>query len=113
MRLGEEVDEILIRHGRAGGVKLASGEVMTADVVVSNADAGHTYTRLLRNHAPPPLDDRKLDSRRWSMGLFVWYFGTKGTRDMWPDVGHHTILSGPRYQGLVRDIFIKGSCRTT
>jgi phytoene desaturase len=42
------------------------------------------------------------------MGLFVWYFGTRGTRDMWQDVGHHTILSGPRYEGLLRDIFIKG-----
>ena len=42
------------------------------------------------------------------MGLFVWYFGTKGTRDLWRDVGHHTILNGPRYKGLVRDIFIKG-----
>ncbi len=59
IRLGEEVDEILIRQGRAGGVKLASGEVMTADVVVSNADAGHTYTRLLRNHARRRWTDRK------------------------------------------------------
>jgi phytoene desaturase len=42
------------------------------------------------------------------MGLYVWYFGTAGTADMWPDVGHHTILSGPRYEGLLRDIFIRG-----
>lgn len=42
------------------------------------------------------------------MGLFVWYFGTKGTRGKWSDVGHHTILSGPRYEGLLTDIFIKG-----
>ena len=47
-------------------------------------------------------------SRRWSMGLYVWYFGTKGTRGMWQDVGHHTILSADRYEGLLRDIFIKG-----
>lgn len=42
------------------------------------------------------------------MGLYVWYFGTRGTRQMWPDVGHHTIVNGPRYRGLVKDIFIKG-----
>jgi len=42
------------------------------------------------------------------MGLFVWYFGTQGTRTKWRDVGHHTIMSGPRYEGLLRDIFIKG-----
>ena len=27
---------------------------------------------------------------------------------MWPDVGHHTITNAPRYEGLLRDIFIKG-----
>jgi phytoene desaturase len=42
------------------------------------------------------------------MSLFVWYFGTRGTRALWPGVGHHTILNGPRYKGLVRDIFVKG-----
>ena len=43
------------------------------------------------------------------MSLFVWYFGTKGTRDKWQDVGHHTILSGPRYEGLLNDIFTRGT----
>ena len=27
---------------------------------------------------------------------------------MWGDVGHHTILSGPRYEGLLKDIFTRG-----
>jgi phytoene desaturase len=80
----------------------------TAPLVVSNADAGHTYDRLLRNHKKKRWTPAKLKSRRWSMGLFVWYFGTKGTAQMWKDVGHHTILAGPRYEGLLQDIFIKG-----
>ena len=42
------------------------------------------------------------------MSLFLWYFGTRGTRDKWADVGHHTILNGPRYEGLLKDIFLKG-----
>jgi phytoene desaturase len=42
------------------------------------------------------------------MSLYVWYFGTKGTADKWKDVGHHTIVSGPRYAALLKDIFIKG-----
>ena len=41
------------------------------------------------------------------MGLFVWYFGTKGTKNSWKDVGHHTIINGPRYRGLLKDIFDK------
>ena len=108
VRQGAEVDEILVAKGRATGVKLTGGEVAEADVVVSNADAGHTYDHLLRNARKRRWTGPRLKRSRWSMGLFVWYFGTKGTRAKWADVGHHTILNGPRYQGLVKDIFING-----
>jgi phytoene desaturase len=46
--------------------------------------------------------DRRLESSRYSMSLFVWYFGT---RRQYPDVPHHTILVGPRYESLLADIF--------
>ncbi|WP_371587423.1 phytoene desaturase [Rhodovulum sp. P5] len=111
MRLETEVDEILVkktspkRFGKVTGVKLASGEVIDADLVVSNADSGFTYSHLMRNVPRWRWTDETLNKKRWSMGLFVWYFGTKGTRDMWKDVGHHTVLNGPRYKGLVREIF--------
>ncbi|MEO0361294.1 MAG: phytoene desaturase family protein, partial [Pseudomonadota bacterium] len=108
LRLGEEVDEILVTGGAVRGVRLADGEAVHAPLVVSNADAGHTYDRLLRNHRRRRWTGPRLRRSRWSMGLFVWYFGTKGTRGMWRDVGHHTIVNGPRYRGLLRDIFIKG-----
>ena len=108
VRMGAEVDEIVIENNVAKGVRLSNGEMLHADVTVSNADAGHTYTRLLRNHKRKRWTDSKLKSRRWSMGLFVWYFGTKGTANKWRDVGHHTILNGPRFKGLLKDIFRKG-----
>ncbi len=108
LRMETQVDEILVQNGAAKGVRLTSGETIPADVVVSNADAGHTYERLLRNHKVKRWTGRRLDRSRWSMGLWVWYFGTKGTRQMWGDVGHHTILNGPRYKGLVQDIFLNG-----
>ena len=108
VRQSVEVDEVLIENGAAKGVRLKDGSVINAPLVVSNADAGHTYQLLLRNHPRKRWTDRKLKSRRWSMGLFVWYFGTKDTAKMWPDVGHHTITNAPRYEGLLRDIFIKG-----
>lgn len=105
---GTEVDEITVKQGRAAGVRLTDGAELAAPVVVSNADAGHTYDHLLRNTRKRRWTPRKLKRSRWSMGLFVWYFGTHGTRDKWGDVGHHTILSGPRYEGLLRDIFMRG-----
>ena len=105
VRLGAEVSEITVEAGRASGVRVG-GERIPAEVVVSNADVRHTYERLLpgRRRWTP----RRLARSRWSMGLYVLYFGTKGTRAMWRDVGHHTILNGPRYGGLVRDIFRRG-----
>ena len=108
LMMGAEADEVLVRGGRAAGVRLTDGQEIAADVVVSNADAGHTYDRLLRNHPRRRWTSARLKRTRWSMGLFVWYFGTKGTRGMWPDVGHHTILVGPRYREHIRDIFIRG-----
>ena len=38
------------------------------------------------------------------MSLFVWYFGT---RRQYPEVAHHTISLGPRYRGLLDDIFTR------
>jgi phytoene desaturase len=107
VRLGIEVDEIVTGDGRVRGVRLSGGEAIPADVVVSNADPGQTYGRLLGGRRKRWSAGR-LGRQRWSMGLFVWYFGTRGTRGMWPDVGHHTILNGPRYRELVQDIFVRG-----
>ena len=105
---GAEVDEILAKNGRAAGVQLSDGRVLAAPVVVSNADAGHTYDHLLRNLPRRRWTTPRLKRARWSMGLFVWYFGTKGTKDLWPDVGHHSIVVGPRYRDHIKDIFIRG-----
>ena len=108
VRQDAEVDEILVKNGVTQGVRLSSGEVMTSDIVVSNADAGHTYDHLLRNHPRRRWTGARLKRSKWSMGLFVWYFGTRNTRGKWSDVGHHTIVNGPRYRGLLRDIFRNG-----
>ncbi|MEL6120122.1 MAG: phytoene desaturase family protein, partial [Pseudomonadota bacterium] len=85
VRQGAEVDEILMQEGRAVGVTLKGGQVVKSDIVVSNADAGHTYNHLLRKAPKRRWTPPRLKRTRWSMGLFVWYFGTRGTEGMWPD----------------------------
>ncbi len=105
---GAEVDEIVVKQGRAAGARMVDGTERAAEIVVSNADAGHTYDRLLRNHPRRRWTTKKLGRARWSMGLYVWYFGTRGTRDMWRDVGHHSIVVGPRYRAHIADIFRRG-----
>ncbi len=102
IRCNAEVRRIRVEYGRAVGVELANGEHVDADVVVSNADAAWTY-----RHLVPPVwrktwTNERISSARYSMGLFVWYFGTDRRYD---DVAHHTILLGPRYRGLLDDIF--------
>ncbi len=102
VRCGAEVAEILVEDGAAAGVRLASGERIGADIVVSNADSAWTYRHLVAPRHRRRWTDRKIERARYSMGLFVWYFGT---RRRYEDVAHHTILLGPRYRGLLRDIF--------
>lgn len=100
--LDREVARIRVEHGRATGVELAGGEVMRADVVVSNGDAAWTYRHLIDEAYRPSWSNRRIERSRFSMGLFVWYFGTDRKYD---DVAHHTILLGPRYRALLDDIF--------
>ena len=102
VRLEAEVASIVVENGRACGVTLRSGERVQADIVVSNADAAWTLKHLLPASARRRWSDRKVERATYSMGLFVWYFGTRRRYD---DVAHHTILLGPRYRGLLDDIF--------
>ncbi|WP_292999686.1 phytoene desaturase [Nevskia sp.] len=102
VRCNAEVAQITLDGQRATGVQLVTGERLAADVVVSNADAAWTYRHLLPKSAKRRWSDGKLARARYSMGLFVWYFGTKR---QYPDVEHHTILLGPRYKELLEDIF--------
>ncbi|HEU4457687.1 MAG TPA: phytoene desaturase [Methylibium sp.] len=91
-------------RSRATGVTLADGTRLAADIVVSNADTAWTYRRLIAPEHRRHWSDRRIDAGRYSMSLFVWYFGT---RRQYPDVPHHLMLLGPRYEGLLDDIFRK------
>ncbi|HJQ55476.1 MAG TPA: phytoene desaturase [Vineibacter sp.] len=102
VRYGAEVGEILVDGGRATGVRLVSGEEIPADIVVSNACSAWTYRYLLPPAARHRWTDRRIERARYSMSLFVWYFGT---RRRYAEVPHHTIVLGPRYRELLRDIF--------
>ncbi|CAA2141277.1 phytoene desaturase [Hyphomicrobium sp. ghe19] len=104
IRYDAEVQEILIDGKTANGVRLANGKIIKSDIVVSNADSAWTYHNLLPERARRRWNNRKLDKGRYSMGLFVWYFGTSRC---YPEIPHHMILLGPRYRELLQDIFQK------
>lgn len=102
VRFNSTVAQILVRQRRAIGVRLRDGEELTSDIVVSNADSSTTYRNLVPEESVRRWTRRKLDRAELSMSLFVWYFGTSR---QYPEVPHHTILVGPRYEKLLRDIF--------
>jgi phytoene desaturase len=102
LRCNAEVAAITLAGRTATGVRLTSGEEIASDIVVSNADSAWTYRYLLPPEARTRWTDRRIEKARYSMSLFVWYFGT---RRQYPDVAHHTILLGPRYRELLEDIF--------
>jgi phytoene desaturase len=104
--LEREVAEIEVdpRTRRATGVRLANGERIAADAVVSNGDVASTYMHLVPEGLRRKNTDARMKRLRYSMSLFVMYFGTDRTYD---DVAHHEILMGPRYRGLLDDIFTR------
>ena len=97
-----EVKRIEVRNGRAVGVTVADGNFVPADIVVSNADAAWTYQKLIEPQHRRVWTDKKVLNSKYSMSLFVWYFGTKR---QYSDVPHHMILLGKRYRELLQDIF--------
>ena len=98
---GAEVEEILVADGRAVGVRTADAH-FEADLVVSNADPGHTYGSLVKSTNRRHWNDRRLEKQEWSMSCFLLYIGT---RRQYPQLEHHTLILTERYEGLLDDIF--------
>ena len=104
VRLSSPVERIrAVRNGATVHQVTTRRGTESFDLVVSNADLHHTYGELLRGEPSAARTTKRLESLDWSMSLFVLYFGTDRTyRD---HVAHHTVLFGPRYKGLLDEVF--------
>lgn len=105
LRLSSRVTRVqLERQGKRAvhHVYTDGRERETFDLVVSNADLHHTYATLYSNERSARRAGRRLESLKWSMSLYVLYFGTDR---VYPQVAHHTVLFSSRYETLCRDIF--------
>lgn len=105
IRVGDPVVEIETKGNRATGVRTKSGWHQSADAVATNGDLMHTYRDLLSGHKRGGAMAKSLKRKRWSPSLFVVHFGVKGE---FPEIPHHMILFGPRYKGLLDDIYKNG-----
>jgi phytoene desaturase len=102
IHLSTPIRKILIEGGVAKGVETSSGHMLDAAAVVSNADVANTYLKLVAPAHRRKYTNAKLGRMRYSMSLFVIYFGTSKT---YPGINHHTIILGKRYKALLHDIF--------
>ncbi len=105
VRLNAEVAEVMTADGEAKGVRLKNDEMILADLVACNSDVVHTYKDLLANSKRVKSTRSRLNKSEYSMSLFLIYFGTK---KKYPGIAHHQVIFGPRYKGLLDDIFHKG-----
>ena len=105
LRLHDPVLHIHTLGNRVTEVETASGWTERFDAVASNADIIHSYRDLLSDSPRGEQMTKSLMKKRYSPSLFVVHFGVEGT---WPGIPHHMILFGPRYKGLVEDIYEHG-----
>ena len=105
VRMGDPVVQIHTLGTRAREVETRSGWRQRFDAVASNADIMHSYRELLSGTKRGADNARRLARKSFSPSLFVVHFGIEGT---WPGIPHHMILFGPRYEGLLDDIYDHG-----
>lgn len=104
LRTGCAVRRVVVAGGRAAGVELDDGEVVPADVVVSNADAAALYADLV----PPELSAaprRALARATPSLSGFVLLLGLRGRT---PGLAHHTVLFPADYDAEFDAVFGTG-----
>ena len=97
-----EVINIITADNKIIGLKLNNGKEIKADNVICNADPPAVYSKLIKSKNTNPIFNWKIKRMEYSMGLFVYYFGTKKTYDA---VEHHTIKFGDKYKEHLDDIF--------
>jgi phytoene desaturase len=102
LELETPVKRITAARMQVTGAETENGTHYEADFVASNGDVIHTYQHLLGHTQHGVMMSRKLRRKRFSMSLFVIYFGLNKVHE---DVQHHTVLFGPRYRELLKDIF--------
>jgi phytoene desaturase len=98
----DEVIKIITDKKNISGVITKNNKIINAKIVVCNADPPFVYKYLLDEKQNTFLFKKKIKRMNYSMGLFVYYFGSK---KKYNDVQHHTIYFGDSYKDLLNKIF--------
>ena len=99
-----EVTSINLNQNKIKSVTINNQKEFDTDNVICNADPPAVYEKMLINKKKNNFFNWKKKRMDYSMGLFVYYFGTK---KVYEDVEHHTIKFGNKYKEHLQDIFDK------
>ena len=100
-----EVTEILTKNKFVKAVKINNSEIINCDYIICNSDPPNVYKNLIKSKDNYNfLFKQKMKRMDYSMGLFVYYFGSK---KKYKDVAHHTIYFGESYEKHLDKIFEK------
>jgi phytoene desaturase len=100
-----EVTEILTENKDVKAVEINNSEVINCDYIICNSDPPNVYKNLIKSKNNYNFFfNQKMKRMNYSMGLFVYYFGSKKKYD---DVAHHTIYFGKTYEKHLDKIFEK------
>ena len=100
-----EVTEIISKNKDVKAVKINKSKIIDCDYVVCNSDPPNVYKNLIKSKDNYNfLFKQKMKRMDYSMGLFVYYFGSK---KQYENVAHHTIFFGKSYKDHLSNIFEK------
>ena len=98
-----EVVEFLTKNKKITGIQLKNGLIINCDYLICNSDPPNVYKNLIKsNNQYNFLFNQKIKRMNYSMGLFVYYFGSK---KKYNNIAHHTICFGNSYQDHLKKIF--------
>ena len=98
-----EVVEFLTKNKKITGIQLKNGSIINCDSLICNSDPPNVYKNLIKsNNQYNFLFNQKIKRMNYSMGLFVYYFGSK---KKYNNIAHHTICFGNSYQDHLKKIF--------
>ena len=98
-----EVTEIITEDKNVKAVKINNSKIINCNYVICNSDPPNVYKNLIKSKKNYSfLFKQKMKRMNYSMGLFVYYFGSKRK---FKDVAHHTIYFGKSYEKHLEKIF--------
>ncbi|MEZ4703662.1 MAG: phytoene desaturase family protein [Bdellovibrionota bacterium] len=101
IHLNSSVKRVLVENKTAIGIELESGEKITGDEIIINADFGHAMTHLFAQDDLQKYTKEKLDRKKFSCSTYMLHLGLTKKYDS----EHHTIVFANEYRKNVEEIF--------